>query len=346
MVLANDFVPDTHAKRVPGDENSIPTDPSTTNMSDLARTSRLKRKMIVVGLLFLSMTAIQAYVGVKCVSYHFTNRLTTVLMCLTVAWINLELFVLKNLVDLITKEKGIDVPDLHPHAVFFVEKLPLHSCDVCDDKIKGAAYRCRSCDFDLCDKCFAKRDRSQVDGVLRGDKGIKEVTEVKTSSYALRALKFSRPHWPYIVAAVVCLLANTGANLLLPNYNGDIMDCIIDQDRARFRHTITLFVILSAATGVFGSIRQLMFRLVGSKMANTIRNNLFAKVVAQDIAFFDGAKTGDLVSRLSGDVSALVQPCQTMIGTLLSSSLQLCGGIFMCFHTSWRLSMLAFVTGM
>lgn len=60
--------------------------------------------------------------------------------------------------------------------------------------------------------------------------------------------------------------------------------------------------------------------------------------------YFDQARTGDLISRLSGDVSALVQPIQTMIGTVISSSIQLSGGIFMCFHTCWRLSMLAFVT--
>ena len=41
---------------------------------------------------------------------------------------------------------------------------------------------------------------------------------------------------------------------------------------------------------------------------------------------------------------ALVAPAQSMIGTLLTSILQLAGGIVLCFHTSWRLSMLAFVT--
>ena len=110
------------------------------------------------------------------------------------------------------------------------------------------------------------------------------------------------------------------------------------------RYVMTIFVILSVASGLFGSIRQLMFRIVGSKMANSIRNRLFARVVAQDIAFYDGNRTGDLVSRLSGDVGALVAPAQSMIGTLLTSILQLAGGIVLCFHTSWRLSMLAFVT--
>ena len=50
------------------------------------------------------------------------------------------------------------------------------------------------------------------------------------------------------------------------------------------------------------------------------------------------------MSRLSGDVTALVQPFQAMIPTMLSSTAKLIGGIFMRFHTSWRLAALAFVT--
>lgn len=119
---------------------------------------------------------------------------------------------------------------------------------------------------------------------------------------------------------------------------------IIAHDMRGFRADLMIFIYLSIASGAFGAVRQFMFRIVGAKLSNSVRNQLFAKVVAADVAYFDGARTGDLVSRLSGDVGALVMPFRTMIGTLLSATFQLGGGIFMCFHTSWRLSMLAFVT--
>ena len=64
----------------------------------------------------------------------------------------------------------------------------------------------------------------------------------------------------------------------------------------------------------------------------------------QDIAFFDGFRTGDLVQRLGGDVRAMVQPLQYTLANLLSNTILLFGGVVMYFHTSWRLSMLAFTT--
>ena len=63
----------------------------------------------------------------------------------------------------------------------------------------------------------------------------------------------------------------------------------------------------------------------GTRLANTVRNELFIRIIHQDIAYFDSARTGDLISRLSGDVGALVAPFRTMISTLLSSTISLFG---------------------
>ena len=39
----------------------------------------------------------------------------------------------------------------------------------------GKAYRCKLCDFDMCLRCFAKKDKLTMEGVLRGDKGVRQV---------------------------------------------------------------------------------------------------------------------------------------------------------------------------
>ena len=75
-----------------------------------------------------------------------------------------------------------------------------------------------------------------------------------------------------------------------------------------------------------------------------MRQRLFRILLRQDIAFFDGMRTGDLQSRLSEDVAYMVQPIYTTLSTVLSNLMLLTGGVTMCFLTSWRLSMLAFTT--
>lgn len=62
------------------------------------------------------------------------------------------------------------------------------------------------------------------------------------------------------------------------------------------------FLMLSIATGLFGSISSLCFSVIAARLSNDIRNRLYATILLQDVAFFDGTSTGELTSRLSGNV--------------------------------------------
>ena len=90
--------------------------------------------------------------------------------------------------------------------------------------------------------------------------------------------------------------------------------------------------------------------VLGNNLANIstpgfkAQRPVFESVLVQDIAFFDGMRTGDLQQRMSTDVRAMSSPLFSALPILLSNMILLIGGIVMCFYTSWRLSMLAFTT--
>ena len=71
-----------------------------------------------------------------------------VLMGLSVFFINVEAWLVKRLINALTKEEGFFVPEFHPHPLFFSDTL-LHHCDMCRAKTKQS-YRCPQCDFDVC----------------------------------------------------------------------------------------------------------------------------------------------------------------------------------------------------
>jgi ABC-type multidrug transport system fused ATPase/permease subunit len=68
------------------------------------------------------------------------------------------------------------------------------------------------------------------------------------------------------------------------------------------------------------------------------------RILAQDVAYFDGTESGRLISRLTNDLDLMMAPIQSSLSSLLSNVLLLIGGMIMCFIKSYRLSMLAFVT--
>jgi ABC-type multidrug transport system fused ATPase/permease subunit len=61
----------------------------------------------------------------------------------------------------------------------------------------------------------------------------------------------------------------------------------------------------------------------------------------QDIAYFDANIAGAITSRLTNDTNQMTDPVSILMNNMVSNLLLLAGGLFMCFHTSWKLAILA-----
>jgi len=109
-------------------------------------------------------------------------------------------------------------------------------------------------------------------------------------------------------------------------------------------HFIVIYILVMVVQGMVSTLYSAIFTLVSRRLKFTIRNALLEKILAQDVAYFDGTESGRLISRLTNDLDMMMAPIQSSLSNLLSNCLILIGGMAMCFIKSYRLSMLAFVT--
>jgi len=330
-------------------EDRLPVEVLTEKEKHAIKKRSEKYKNLIMGFLFMILMAGEIMAGIKCVVFHFpantTNYTLSAILCGgLVLWMNLELYISKELIGELTKDTGHLFKGLHSHPLYYTDKVAGHLCDLCRRRGLREAYRCNACDYDLCLICTKKRNKDRGEGLLRGDSGVKEEKDISNWQYMKKALAFAKPHVFLVLLALVFLIVNSVVNLMLPNYQGKILDDVIRKDVDTFQKDIYLYVGLSVSMGLFGGIRNLCFNVVGRKMGNEVRNKLYASIMMQDMAFFDGSNTGDLTSRLSQNTSAMIAPAQSMLSTLLSSFISLFGGLIMCFYTSWRLSILALTT--
>ncbi len=268
-----------------------------------------RRKYAVVAVSFVANTAFAAFTAIKAVSFDFQNEAVEgSCMATAVICCNAEFLLTKWLADALTEEIGHLIKSIHNHRLFFHPYRPCHWCDVCHTRIKGELYRCRLCDFDCCSICFDRKTRKGAEGLLRGDKGVRTEREMTTRAYFVRALKFAKPNAHLILIAVLCLAANSGARLALPNFQGDILDNVFNADDDAFWKNVKLLISFSVVTGFFGAIRSAAISVVGRRIAFQVRNELFKAIIVQDIAYFDGTMTGQLTSRLTNDVGGMVAP--------------------------------------
>ncbi|CAE7774212.1 ABCB25 [Symbiodinium sp. CCMP2456] len=311
-----------------------------------------RRKEIIMLVLFAISTGMSFYNGIKCIVFHYDPRflaLQGTLQALTMVMINVEYFMLKNLLNKFTEEQGELIPHIHMHPLFFETGLKCHGCDVCGDQMKGPhyiAYRCRTCDFDLCPRCYKQKDKHSAKGF--GARSVRRDGEqITTWTYFKRIVQLSMEFWPTLVAAVTCLVITQGLQIFAPNVQGSIFDGILaylknpEGGRSKFEYAMLTYVIINVLQGCFSGLKALAQELVQRRMACSVRLKLFASVVRMDISFFDTMHTGQLTSRLTNDAGQMTQPLSTLMNDLLANVLLLVGGMFMAFHTSWKLSILA-----
>jgi ATP-binding cassette subfamily B protein len=149
-------------------------------------------------------------------------------------------------------------------------------------------------------------------------------------------MRIAAPDWAIVSLALVCLAINSVASLLLPKYQGSIIDQVFAKDKAKFQQEALYLLAYSVATGLFGGVRGLCFNVAGRRMGCRVRNELFKGIIIQDIAYFDGTTTGELTSRLSNDANAMINPIQSLLASTLQNLIALVGGLVMWCDTQHR----------
>ena len=311
-------------------------------------------KSSIVIVLFIASTLCQVYAGLKVATFDHSTETLTPLLCLTVLWINAQAYVFRVLLDEMTREDGLFLPaEIHRHPMYFENSrgLSVHWCDLCRQRIQGGGcYRCSLCDFDVCVACSRRTDAATVgENVLRGDRGVRAEAALTTGGYVKRSIQVAKRELPLLLLSFLLLGASSLSRLLLPHFQGHIIDKVIPDedgkyDKAGFLRYIRTYLFLMLAQGAVSTFYSAIFTLVSRRLKFTIRNSLLEKILSQDVAYFDGTESGRLISRLTNDLDLMMAPIQSSLSSLLSNVLILFGGLVMCFAKSYRLSMLAFVT--
>lgn len=284
-----------------------------------------------------------------------------VLLCLNVLWINAEAYVFRVLLGELTRDDVVYLPpEVHRHPVYFEKSrgLSLNWCDLCHQRIGGqegstastGCYRCSLCDFDVCLKCVKRNDAATVgENILRGDRGVRAQPILTTTSYFHRSIQVAKQELPLLLVSFLLLGTSSLSQLLLPHFQGSIIDKVVPgpdgkYDREGFKHFIQLYLVLMVVQGAVSTLYSAIFTLVSRRLKFSIRNTLLERILSQDVAFYDGTESGQLLSRLTIDLDLMMSPIQSSLSSLLSNILILFGGLIMCYVKSYRLSMLAFVT--
>lgn len=154
--------------------------------------------------------------------------------------------------------------------------------------------------------------------------------------------------WPYlkiyrkrVAFAIVALIAAAGTTLAVPmavrrmidfGFNSE-NDALIDQ---YFGMLVVLVGFLAAASAA----RFYFVTWIGERVVSDIRRDVFAHVMGLHAAFFDTAKSGEIVSRLTADTTQIKAVVGSSISIALRNFFLVIGAMIMMVITSPKLSLL------
>jgi len=158
---------------------------------------------------------------------------------------------------------------------------------------------------------------------------------------APRVLSFATRHKRDLIFGFLALSIASGINLLFPYLLRRTLNNELGFELHRDLLLITtILVLLFAIQALFFYIRHYTFVSVGYRVVSELRDNLFQAIMAQDIAFFDESRVGDLLSRLSSDCQVIQRAVTINISVALRYLIQVVGGIILCMFISPRLTLL------
>ncbi len=164
-------------------------------------------------------------------------------------------------------------------------------------------------------------------------------------------LPFLQPYSKQFLLAGLALLIAAAATLAIPYAFRMMIDLGFAQTGGRGIAQVNLaFAALFGLAVLLGLATAARFYLVswlGERVTADIRNAVYDHVLQQSPEFFETAKTGEVLSRLTTDTTLIQTVVGTSISMALRNTLLLSGGLLMLLVTSIKLAlMIIFLLGL
>jgi len=154
-------------------------------------------------------------------------------------------------------------------------------------------------------------------------------------------LRYVRPYRGRVVVAVVALFVAAAAFLLMGQGLKGVVDRGFAGGDAGALDTalVLMFAVVAVnATAVF--VRFYTVSWLGERVIADLRRDVFSRLLDQSPAFFESARTGELISRLTADTALLEQIVGTSVSMAARNVLMGAGALAMLAFTSGKLTLL------
>jgi subfamily B ATP-binding cassette protein MsbA len=178
-------------------------------------------------------------------------------------------------------------------------------------------------------------------------------------SSRLKIAELLRPHWMALSLALLAVIGETVTDLLepwplkiivdnvlqskkLPAWLAAVMNHLVGHNRLEIVNFAVLAVAVIAVVGAISSYAETYLTTsVGQWVMHDLRRTLYQHIHHLSLAEYDQQRTGDLISRVTGDIAAVQDFITSAMLGILVDVLTIAGMIGVMFWIDWRFTLIA-----
>ena len=165
----------------------------------------------------------------------------------------------------------------------------------------------------------------------------------KTDGYLRIFASYYRPHWKLFALDMVCALCICLVDLAFPIVSRFSMQTLLPGQM--FTAFFVVMAVLAGAyvlKGCFYYIITYWGHLLGVRMEADIRRDLFSHMQDLSFSFYDKNRTGQLMSRVTGDLFEITELAHHGPEDLFISSITILGAFCVMLTIRWELALIVF----
>lgn len=193
--------------------------------------------------------------------------------------------------------------------------------------------------------------------MLRPKKKKKDDVKLSKDSWkkAKKIFSYLRPYAGQYFIGWIFLILSSSMGLIFPLLMGQLlgsgsdtpssMQGILEKVSIDNVNSVAFgLLILFVGQAIFSFIRVVTFTNVTESALRDMRHDAFKRLIYMPMDFFNQNKVGELMSRISSDITQVQEVLRTTIAEFFRQIIIIVGGVIILVFLSWKLSLIMFAT--
>ena len=152
-------------------------------------------------------------------------------------------------------------------------------------------------------------------------------------------LKYAKPYTKSLIFAFLCLALTSLINLVLPLIVRNMINAVVVLKNHEVLDGLAWdLIIIIGFQAAFAVTHNYIFGFVGHRMTTDFRIEFFSHIQSLSLRFFQERRVGEILSRMSNDISVIQNALVTIPVALLRQSITLLGALAIILYLNWKLT--------